>query len=90
MIAAALLVLAAAVLGAAWLHRVPESLLRSSVKRRCLVACKDGQTFSGVLWSADRGCLVLKQAAIVGDGGTASVDGEVLILRADVAFIQLP
>lgn len=64
--------------------------LSGRVKRHCLVSCKDGQDFSGVLWSAARGVLVLKQASIVGDTGTTSVDGEVVIFRADVAFVQFP
>lgn len=64
--------------------------LSGRVKRRCLVSCKDGQDFSGVLWSAGRGVLVLKQASIVGDSASASVDGEVVIFRADVAFVQFP
>jgi hypothetical protein len=87
-LAAALLISLAAVSVAAIL--TSESGLRSRVKRRALVSCKDGQTFSGVLWSTDRGCLVLKQTSLIGNDAAAAVDGEVLILRADVAFIQFP
>lgn len=90
MLVAAAVVVAVGLVLAALLIQAPERLLRSSTRRRCLVQCKDGRGFSGVLWAADRGCLVLKQAVMVGDDGTAAVDGEVLILRDDVAFIQLP
>lgn len=90
MLVVAAFTLALAVVAAAWLLSSTETLLKRLVRRRCLVSCKDGQTFSGVLWDADRGCIVLKAATVVGDAGSAAVDGEVLILRADVSFIQVP
>lgn len=90
MLIVAVLVLAVAVVGSAVFLRAPERLVRGVTRRRCLVSCKDARQFSGVLWAADRGCLVLKQAVMVGDDGTAPMDGEVLILRDDIAFIQFP
>lgn len=77
----------AAVLGfLVWAWR-PEQIIRRQVHKRCLVTLKDGQSFSGVLWQADRTLIVLKDAAL---DGTVQVDGEVLIHRADVLFVQLP
>lgn len=90
MVAAALVILAGALVAAALLNRSTEPALRGVVRRKCLVSCKDGQTYSGVLWSADRGCFVLKNASVIGDGGTAALDGEVLLMRSDVAFVQIP
>lgn len=90
MLVVAALTVSLAAVACAWILASTETLLKRRTRRRCLVSCKDGQTFSGLLWEADKGCLVLKAATVVGDGGTASIDGEVVILRADVAFIQVP
>lgn len=90
MLLAAAAVVAVALVASAWFLSSTETLLKGLSRRKVLVACKDGQTFSGVLWEADRGCLLLKAAAVIGDDGAAAVDGEVLILRPDVAFIQAP
>jgi small nuclear ribonucleoprotein (snRNP)-like protein len=74
----------------AWLRR-PDRLLSGSVKRRCLVTCKDGSAFQGVLYDTDRVSLVLRNASTLDERGQpAAVDGEVLVLRADVAYLQLP
>lgn len=69
--------------------RVLSSRLRESV----LVTTKAGATFSGVLYSHDKTALVLRQALAVGEGENKSdvpLDGELIVLFADVAFIQRP
>lgn len=68
-------------------------ILRKRVNRRLVVTLKGGQAFDGVLWSHDRQALVLRNVSVLGegrDGDPLPVDGEVLILLADVAFIQRP
>lgn len=80
-----------AVLGVlVWVWR-PERIMRRQVRRRVLVTLKDGQAFSGVLWVADRRLVVLKDAAMVVDGGQpVPIDGEVLLHREDISFVQMP
>lgn len=80
-------VLAVAAAGVAWSWR-PEAVVRRHVRRKCLVTLKDGQAFSGVLWEADRRLIVLRDATVAETG--VPVDGEVLLHRSDVAYVQLP
>ena len=68
-------------------------LLRERLRRRVILTTKAGETFAGVLYAADSEAVVLRQAEALGVGERGSnlvVDGEVLILRVDVSFIQLP
>lgn len=67
--------------------------VRSRYRRRALVTLKNGDTFDGVLFEADRQAVVLRNASQVGvanQAGPVPVDGEVLILLEDVVVIQLP
>lgn len=71
------------------MNRVIKTRLRDKV----LVTTKDGAAFAGVLFEADDKALVLRQAEALGaadDKSNVPLDGEVLILLADVAFIQKP
>ena len=54
---------------------------------------KTGEAFSGVLYAADAEVLILRDAEAIGVGERRSnlvVDGEVLILRGDVSYMQIP
>lgn len=56
------------------------------------VTLKDGSDFGGILFDADKECFILRSAIARHVGSKSEdvpVDGEVLILRADVAFIQV-
>lgn len=58
-----------------------------------MVTTKPGQTFSGVLYSHDSKALVLRDASAVGDGPRSTdlpLDGEIIVLLPDVAYIQRP
>lgn len=90
MIYAALIVALATIAIAAAYEVVGNRVLRSRTKRRALITTHDGRWFSGVLLDHDRRCLVLRDAQTEAEGGAAVVDGEVLILMADVAHIQFP
>lgn len=68
----------------------PERIVAGLVRRKALVATKTGLDFSGVLVDADDTAILLRQAGAIDDTGTTPVDGEVLILRQDIAYIQLP
>lgn len=67
-------------------------LLRRRLRRRVIVNLKDGQAFAGVLYDVDKESVVLRNAASITarDDRNLPVDGEVLILRSDVAWMQLP
>lgn len=60
---------------------------------RVVVTLKTGEAFAGVLFEADGGALVLRDSAAIGAGENRTdlpLDGELLVLLADVAFIQRP
>lgn len=68
-------------------------VLRSRLRQPCLVTTKTGATFTGVLFESDRQSLVLRNAEAVGaaeDKSNVPLDGEILVLLADVAYIQRP
>lgn len=68
-------------------------VLSSRFRERVLVTTKDGATFDGILYSADKAALVLRQAAAVGQGENKTnlpLDGEIIVLLADVAWLQKP
>ncbi len=68
-------------------------LLRQRLRRRVVLTLKSGEAFSGVLFDADRESVILREAEALGAGARGAnvgVDGEVLVLRADVSYMQLP
>lgn len=68
-------------------------MLTSRFRERVLVTTKSGDTFDGVLYSVDNAALVLRQAEAVGAGENKTnlpLDGEIIVLLADVDFIQRP
>lgn len=72
--------------------RLPRAV-RDRVCHRVVVTCKSGDSFEGVLFEADAGAIVLRDSSAVGAGENRTnlpLDGEILILMADVAFIQRP
>lgn len=67
-------------------------IIRNHLRRRAIVTTHDGQGFSGVLYDADTEAVILREAEALdlADGTRVAVDGELLILRTEVAYIQLP
>lgn len=68
-------------------------LIRERLRRSVIVTMKDGQAFTGVLFAVDSESIILRNAEGVGMGERRTnlpVDGEVLILRGDIAYLQLP
>lgn len=68
-------------------------VLRSRLRERFMVTTKDGAAFAGVLYSLDDRALVLRDAEAVAaadDKSNVPLDGEVILLVADVAYMQRP
>ncbi len=69
------------------------SILETRQRTRVLVTTHGDVTFAGVLWESDDRALVLRNAEVVSaDPGAVNVplDGEVIVLLLDVAYIQRP
>lgn len=67
------------------------TVLGQRVRREVVVTLKSNHAYRGVLWEADSHALVLRNAALLGgDGARVAVDGELVVLRGDVAYIQRP
>lgn len=68
-------------------------VLKNRWRERIVVTLKSGESFMGVLWSNDSKALVIRQAVAVGAGENRSdlpLDGEVIVLLNDVAYLQRP
>ncbi len=68
-------------------------ILGNRWRSRVIVTLKSGDAFDGVLWSNDRRALVLRGASAVAAGERREnlpLDGEVIVLLSDVAFMQRP
>lgn len=68
-------------------------VLSSRFREPVIVTTKSGEAFSGVLYSADDRALVLRDSKAIGAGERSTdlpLDGELLVLLPDVAYIQRP
>lgn len=60
-----------------------------ALHRRVVVNLTSGSAIDGVLWG-DRGPLVvLRNANLHSEGGSAPLDGEVIVERDRIAFVQV-
>lgn len=67
--------------------------VRRRLRSRMVVTLKTGESFDGVLVEADAEAWVLVQAKALAAGvknEDLSVDGEILLLTADIAYAQKP
>lgn len=62
---------------------------RHYFRRSVVVNLTDGAAFRGVLWQARGPLLILKSATLHEHGQAKPVDGEVLIERHRVSFVQV-
>ena len=65
-------------------------VLRLRWNKAVIVTLKTGESFRGVLTDSDPETIVLRKAETLGNARDVAVDGEVLILRADIATLQQP
>jgi small nuclear ribonucleoprotein (snRNP)-like protein len=65
----------------------------SRFREKVVVTLKTGESFAGMLHAADKTALVLRYASAAGAGENATdlpLDGEVICLLADIAYLQRP
>ncbi len=71
-----------------------DRIIRGHVRKTVVVTLKTGEGFHGVLFDADRDALVLRNTVQVEVNGSdrihKAVDGELVVLRADVSYMQYP
>lgn len=75
------------------MRRRESRLLRDRTAARVIVTLKSGASFGGVLFAVDDRVWVLREAAAIGAGEHRSnllVDGELLVLAGDIAYVQVP
>lgn len=68
-------------------------LLRDRLRRRVIVTLHTGEAWGGVLFAADPQVWVLREATAIGAGEDRTnlpVDGELLLLAVDIAYVQMP
>ena len=59
------------------------------VRRPAVVTLRSGVAFQGLVWSVDGDLMVLREAAIVTAEGPAPADGEVVLERSQVDYVQV-
>jgi small nuclear ribonucleoprotein (snRNP)-like protein len=70
---------------------VRSRVIASRLRERVVVTLKTGDAFSGVLFSHDSKALVLRESEALGAGErrtNLALDGEIIVLLPDVAYIQ--
>lgn len=68
-------------------------LLRARLRHRVILTLRTGETWDGLLFDLDRQAWVLRDVTAVGVGANrtnVAVDGELLVLVEDIAYVQLP
>lgn len=67
-------------------------LFRQRLHKTVIVTLKSGMAFRGALYDADPDVFVLRNAEAIEKGTSlpVAVDGEVLVLRSEVEFLQRP
>lgn len=66
-------------------------VIASRLRERVIVTLKTGDAFAGLLFTHDNKALVLRETEALGAGErrtNLALDGELILLLADVAYIQ--
>ena len=75
----------------AWRFRDRDRLLKARLSERFMVTTVTGETFDGLLREVDAATVVLINASLVKtDGAALPVDGEIVLRRESVAYMQRP
>ncbi|MGW4641815.1 hypothetical protein ACWEN6_25075 [Sphaerisporangium sp. NPDC004334] len=62
---------------------------RTMARRRVVVSLVDGTAFTGIIWARRGPLLVLRDAQLLAADGPTGVDGEVVIERSRVSWVQV-
>jgi len=74
-----------------WWSSRSSRVLADRYRDRVVVTLKSGDTFTGALWFSDLTAVVLRGASAVDQSNRpVSIDGELILLLADISFIQRP
>jgi hypothetical protein len=65
------------------------SFARIAMSRRVVVNLTTGAAIEGILWDERGPLIVLRDARLHNEGGTAPLDGEVIIERDRIDFVQV-
>lgn len=70
----------------------PPTVLERLMRDRLVVTMKTSDTFSGILWEVDEKLIVLRSSWAVTPEGVSDImiDGELVLLLADIAYTQKP
>lgn len=70
-----------------------DRLLRERLCDKVVVTLKSGSAFSGVLFKVDDRAVILRDTQALGaglNGDHVAVDGELVLFRTDIDFLQRP
>ena len=70
-----------------------DRLLRERLCAKVVVTLKSGSAFSGVLFMVDDRAVILRDTQALGaalNGDHVAVDGELVLFRTDIDFLQRP
>ncbi len=76
-----------------WWRTSTRSLLAAHTRKTVIVTLKTSESFKGVLYATAPDALVLRDVTALAVGAEAQhlpVDGELMLLRDDVAYLQFP
>lgn len=74
-------------------ERPMDALLRERMRDAVIATLKTGEAFHGLLFDVDDRTLILREARVLEPNNTSSripVDGELVLARAEVAYMQRP
>lgn len=89
MLAAVLLLLVVVLIAVTAAAVIWRAQWRVAVRRRVIVQLHTGSAISGVLWSRRGPLLVLRNAALHEAGAVTPIDGEAVVERREVAWLQV-
>lgn len=71
-------------------HR--DEVMKERERQRVVVTMKSGAAYTGVLFVADGSTVLLRESVVLANDGTdpVPVDGELMLARSDLEYIQCP
>lgn len=76
--------------GVVWLRRDTDRVLNHLARETVVLTMKDGRAFRGVLFATDARTVVLQQAFLLSQDAPVAIDGQLVIARGDISYLQRP